>query len=83
MVSVLTAAAATGSQLQSTLTMVSYALGYTAIIFLASLFTGLAKQTRSLLTHSETIVRAASVVLLLTGTFYLINGAHWIFSTLR
>jgi cytochrome c-type biogenesis protein len=33
---VLTAAAATGSQLQSTLTMVSYALGTSAIIFFAS-----------------------------------------------
>ncbi len=82
MVSVLTAATATGSQLQSTLAMVSYALGYTAIIFLASLFTGLVKQTRSLLTYSSTIVRIASVVLLLTGSFYLINGVHWILSTL-
>ncbi|MBF2029376.1 MAG: sulfite exporter TauE/SafE family protein [Oscillatoriales cyanobacterium C42_A2020_001] len=82
MVSVLTAAAATGSQLQSTLTMVSYALGYTAIIFLASLFTGLAKQTRGLLAHSDEIARFASIALLLVGTFYLVNGAQWIFSTL-
>ncbi|MFB8789122.1 MAG: cytochrome c biogenesis protein CcdA [Potamolinea sp.] len=42
--SVLTAAAATGSQVQSTLTMVSYALGTSALLFFASLFTGLAKQ---------------------------------------
>lgn len=82
MVSVLTAAAATGSQLQSTFTMVSYALGYTAIIFLASLFTGLAKQTRGLLAHSTAIARIASLALLLVGTFYLVNGAQWIFSTL-
>ncbi|MDX2245024.1 MAG: cytochrome c biogenesis protein CcdA [Leptolyngbyaceae cyanobacterium bins.302] len=81
MISVLAAGAATGSQLQSALAMVSYALGYTAIIFLASLFTGLAKQTRGLLLHSQVIVRVASIALLLVGAFYLINGTHWILST--
>lgn len=83
MVSVLTAGAATGSQLQSTLAMVSYALGYTAIIFLASLFTGLAKQTRGLLSYSDRIVRVAGVALLLIGLFYLINGGQWIVFSLR
>lgn len=83
MVSVLAAATATGSQLQSTLTMISYALGYTIIIFLASLFTGLAKQTRGLLAHSDTIVRLASVALLLVGLFYLVTGGHWVISTLQ
>jgi len=81
MISVLTAAAATGSQWQSTLTMISYAFGYTAIIFLASLFTGLAKQTRTLLLHSNTIIRLASVALLIVGMFYLINGSQWIIAT--
>jgi hypothetical protein len=37
------ATAATGSQVLSTLTMISYALGYTAVIFLANLFAGLVK----------------------------------------
>lgn len=82
MVSILAAAAATGSQLQSTVTMVSYALGYSAVIFLASLFTGLAKQTRRLLVHSDTITRAASVVLLIIGLVYLMNGGYWVLSTL-
>ena len=81
MISVLTAAAATGSQWQSTLTMISYSFGYTAIIFLASLFTGLAKQTRTLLLHSNTIIRLASVALLMVGMFYLINGSQWIVAT--
>lgn len=81
-VTVLSAGAATGSQFQSTLAMVSYALGYTAIIFLASLFTGLAKQTRTLLIHSDKIVRVASVLLLLVGGFYLITGGQWIWATL-
>lgn len=82
MFAVLAAGAATGSQALSVLTMVSYAIGYTAIIFFASLFAGLAKQTRSLLTHSETIVRFASVLLLLIGGFYLVDGSRWVFATL-
>jgi len=75
---VLAAAAATGSQIYSTLTMVSYALGYTAIIFLASLFTGLIKQTRALLQHSEKLVRLSSFALILAGAYYLANGINWV-----
>lgn len=75
---VLTAAAATGSQLQSTLTMVSYALGTSAIIFLASLFTGLAKQTRVILKHSDWVMRIGSGFLIIMGGFYLVNGIRWV-----
>jgi cytochrome c-type biogenesis protein len=82
MFAVLAAAAATGSQWMGVLTMVSYAVGYTAIIFLASLFTGLAKQTRSLLAHSESIVRFASLILLLIGGFYLVDGSRWVVASL-
>ncbi|MDX2228473.1 MAG: cytochrome c biogenesis CcdA family protein [Leptolyngbyaceae cyanobacterium bins.349] len=74
---VLAAAAATGSQLLGTLTMVSYALGYTILIFLASLFTGLAKQSNRLLKHSETIIRLGSVALIITGVYYLFTGTQW------
>ncbi|MDJ0659572.1 MAG: cytochrome c biogenesis CcdA family protein [Crocosphaera sp.] len=74
---VLAAAAATGSQVLATLTMVSYGLGYTMLIFLASLFTGLAKQSRSLLSHSETIIRLGSVALIMTGAYYLFTGSKW------
>jgi cytochrome c-type biogenesis protein len=74
---VLAAAAATGSQLIGTLTMVCYALGYTSLIFLASLFTGLAKQSRQLLQHSESIIKVGSVALMITGLYYLIQGANW------
>jgi cytochrome c-type biogenesis protein len=75
---VLTAAAATGSGLQSTLTMVSYALGNTAVIFLASLFAGLAKQTRILLQYSDRILALAGGLLILTGGYYLVNGMRWV-----
>jgi cytochrome c-type biogenesis protein len=74
---VLAAAAATGSQVLGTLTMVSYALGYTIIIFLASLFTGLAKQSKRLLLHSEGIIRFGSIALIMTGIYYLFTGTQW------
>lgn len=74
---VLAAAAATGSQLLGTLTMVSYALGYTILIFLASLFTGLAKQSKQLLKHSEIIISLGSVALIMTGIYYLFTGTRW------
>ncbi|NJL79452.1 MAG: cytochrome c biogenesis protein CcdA [Richelia sp. SM2_1_7] len=78
---VLASAAATGSQVLGTLTMVSYALGYTLLIFLASLFTGLAKQSRNLLNHSEGIIRFGSVALILTGVYYLFAGTQWFFGS--
>ena len=74
---VLAAAAATGSQLLGTLTMVSYVIGYTILIFLASLFTGLAKQSKQLLQHSEGIIRFGSVALMITGAYYLFTGTQW------
>jgi cytochrome c-type biogenesis protein len=74
---VLAAAAATGSQILAVLTMVSYAFGYTALIFLASLFTGLVKSSRKLLSHSQSIVSIGSIFLLLTGIYYLWIGAGW------
>jgi cytochrome c-type biogenesis protein len=80
LVAVLAAAAASGSQLHSVLAMVCYALGYTVLIFFASLFTGLVKQSRRLLVRSEGIVRAASFSLLLVGGFYLVTGGQWIWA---
>lgn len=76
---VLAAAAATGSQLLGTLTMVSYALGYTLLIFLSSLFTGFAKQSKQLLNHSEGVIRFGSVALIITGIYYLFTGTQWFF----
>jgi cytochrome c-type biogenesis protein len=74
---VLAAAAGTGSPVLGTLTMVSYALGYTIVIFLSSLFTGLAKQSKRLLQHSEGVIRFGSLALILTGAYYLITGTQW------
>jgi cytochrome c-type biogenesis protein len=77
---ILSAAAATGSQVMGVLAMVSYAIGYTAIIFLASLFTGLVKQSRVFLRHADRVMRVGSLVLMLAGAYYIGNGILWFFS---
>lgn len=74
---VLAAAAATGSQVLGTLTMASYALGYTIIIFLSSLFAAMAKRARTLLQHSENIIRLGSAALILTGAYFCFEGVRW------
>jgi cytochrome c-type biogenesis protein len=75
--SVIAAAAATGSQLVSVATLVSYGLGYTTVIFFASLYTGLIKQSRSILGKSDWVIRIGSAALILAGGFYLVNGISW------
>ncbi len=74
---VLAAAGASGSQFLSVLTMTSYALGYTIIIFLSSLLAGFAKQARLLLQHSEMIIKFGSVALIIAGVYYVYSGITW------
>jgi cytochrome c-type biogenesis protein len=74
---VLAASAASGSQVLSVLTMVSYALGYTIVIFLSSLLTGFAKQANLLMKYSEGITKFGSVALILAGIYYLFIGVKW------
>lgn len=74
---VLAAGGATGSQIWSVLATIGFALGYTAVIFLASVFTGLVKQSRRLLTFSETIVKASSIILIAIGGYYIFDGIRW------
>ena len=74
---VLAASAASGSQVLSILTMVSYALGYTIVIFLSSLLTGFAKQAKLLLKYSEGITKFGSIALILAGIYYLFIGIKW------
>ncbi|MCY7273678.1 MAG: cytochrome c biogenesis protein CcdA, partial [Phormidesmis sp. CAN_BIN44] len=56
-----------------------YALGYTAIIFFASLSAGLAKQSRVLLRHSDWVMGVGSVILILAGAYYVVSGIRWFF----
>jgi cytochrome c-type biogenesis protein len=76
---VLAAAAATGSPIWSTLTMVAYALGYTAVIFATSLFAGLIKVSRQILMRSDTVLRWGGLVMVLMGGYYVISGILWFF----
>jgi cytochrome c-type biogenesis protein len=76
---VLAAASTTGSQPLSVLTMFSYALGYTAVIFLGSIFTGIVKQSRVLLQHSDWVLRIGSGLLMLAGGYYVVTGLAWFF----
>jgi cytochrome c-type biogenesis protein len=74
---VLAAAAATGSPVWSVLTMVAYALGYTAVIFATSLFAGLMKFTRQILMNSEAVMRWGGLALILMGGYYVVSGVLW------
>jgi cytochrome c-type biogenesis protein len=74
---VLAAAAATGSPMWSVLTMVAYALGYTAVIFATSLFAGLIKFTRQILVNSDAVMRWGGLALILTGGYYVVSGVLW------
>ncbi|AGF52627.1 sll0686 [Synechocystis sp. PCC 6803] len=76
---VLAAASTTGSQSLSVMAMVFYALGYTAVIFFASLFTGLIKQSRVLLKNSHWVTGLGSGLLMLAGGYYLLTGLGWFF----
>jgi cytochrome c-type biogenesis protein len=74
---VLAAAAATGSPVWSVLTMVAYALGYTAVIFATSLFAGLMKFTRKILMNSDAVMRWGGLALILMGGYYVVSGVLW------
>jgi cytochrome c-type biogenesis protein len=74
---VLAAAAATGSPLWSVLAMVAYALGYTAVIFAASLCAGLIKFTRQILVNSDAVMRWGGLALMLMGGYYVVSGILW------
>jgi cytochrome c-type biogenesis protein len=77
LLAVLAAAGATGSPIWSVVTMVAYALGYTAVIFAASLCAGLIKLIRQILVNSEVIVRAGGLALVLMGGYYVVSGVLW------
>lgn len=57
----------------------NFSVGYTIVIFIASLLTGFAKQAKTLMQHSESIIRFGSIALILTGLYYIIEGTRWFF----
>ena len=63
-----------GSTLKSLIFMFSFSLGYTAIIFFASLSTGLVKQLNWFKVNSALITKISASLMLIMGLFYLYSG---------
>ena len=64
-------ASTAGSVVGSVLVMFFYALGYTAIIFFASVSVGLMKQLNWFKYNNLLITRISAVVLIIAGLFYI------------
>lgn len=77
---VLALAATSGHPLWSVLTMAAYGLGYSALIFLASLFTGLSKHLAGLKYQGTLITRLSGFLLLGAGVWAFFEGLRWFWS---
>ncbi len=67
LVFILEAVSIGGSPVRAVGAMTLYAIGYTLVLFLASLFAGLAAASRRVLAHSELVSRIAAVLLVVIG----------------
>jgi cytochrome c-type biogenesis protein len=67
LVFILEAVSIAGSPLRAVGAMTVYAIGYTLVLFLASLFAGLATASRRVLAHTELISRIAAGTLIIVG----------------
>ena len=74
---VLAMSSTSGHLVWSVLTMAAYGFGYTLIIFLASVFTGVSKNLSGLKYHGEIITRISAGLLLLTALWAFYQGASW------
>ncbi len=74
LISVISIASNLDSVFKSVLLMFGYSLGYSAIIFFASLFAGLVKQFNWFKANSNTVMKLSAVLLLIIGLFYLYSG---------
>ena len=55
------------SPIRAVAAMTLYAIGYTLVLFLASLFAGIAAASRRVLAHSELVSRLAATALVVIG----------------
>lgn len=76
---VLSAASGTGSMLWSMLIMFAYSLGYTAIIFFASLSAGLIRQLDWFKQHNQLVLKVSGALLIIMGLFYTYVGSEILF----
>ncbi len=74
---ILAMAGATGSLIGGILIMVAYSLGYTGVIFITSLFAGIAKQLDYFKKHTKIISVVSATALGIIGGFYLYSGIKW------
>lgn len=75
LIAVLGAAGATGSAIVSIIAMATYAVGYTIVLWLASVFTAVAIASRKLLQYGDVITRIGAAALLLLGAGFIVYGA--------
>lgn len=66
-----------GSVVGGSLVMVAYSFGYTGIIFVTSVFAGIAKQIEGFKKHSKMVSIISAAVLGLLGGYYLYSGIMW------
>ncbi len=66
-----------GSLIGGSLIMIAYSVGYTGIIFITSVFAGIAKQLESFKKHSRSVSIVSAVILGLLGGYYLYSGIMW------
>jgi cytochrome c-type biogenesis protein len=76
LISVISIAANLESVFKSILLMFGYSLGYSAIIFFASLSAGLVKQLNWFKSNSSTVMKISAAVLMIIGIFYIYSGIN-------
>lgn len=74
LVAVLAAAAKSGSPIESIAAMVVYAIGYTAVLFVASFSAAAAAASRRLLRYGDLITRVAAAALVIAGIGTIVYG---------
>lgn len=74
---VLAMSSTAGSFVEGALIMVSYSIGYTALIFLSALFAGMLKQFEFFKRHNKLVSVVSSIILILIGGYYLYSGIKW------
>ena len=74
---ILAMSSSAGSLIGGTLIMVAYSIGYTGVIFITSVFAGIAKQLDYFKKHSKMISIASTIILGIIGAFYLYSGVKW------
>lgn len=77
LLTMLSLAAGTGRPEIGITIMTLYGIGYTTVIFLASLLTGFTKRMNSLKQHSHLIERIGSTLLILIGSYLVLSGLSW------